>query len=150
MCRLQVIECDFSYAGCNEKVQRQDMEKHVEENTQKHLALVAAASMKTNREFEKKLQDQQDEFRGYLEQKERETAEQLKQIKAVEERLQQSVREKEEQIENMRKTLQKEHEKQIKALKEQIVQLEKQLKEKEQELEHLNMKLGMPPFHFTM
>ena len=33
MCSLQVIECDFSYAGCNEKLQRQDMEKHVEENT---------------------------------------------------------------------------------------------------------------------
>ena len=154
MCSLQVIECDFSYAGCNEKLQRQDMEKHVEENTQKHLALVAAASMKMNREFQ-----------AHLEQKD-------KQIKEVEERLQQSVREREEQIENMRKTLQKEHEKQIKALKEQIVQvkqdhekslevqsqqqveriekLEKQLKEKEQELEQLNMKLGMPPFHFTM
>jgi len=71
----------------------------------------------------------------------------------------------------MQKTLQKEHEKQIKALKEQIVQvkedheklevqsqqqaeriekLEKQLKEKEKELEQLNMKLGMPPFTFTM
>jgi len=40
----------------------------VEENTQKHLALVAAASMKMNRQFERKLQEQQDEFRGYLEQ----------------------------------------------------------------------------------
>jgi len=68
MCSLQVIECDFSYAGCNEKLQRQDMEKHVEENTQKHLALVAAASMKMIRKL-------QDEFRGY----QRETAEQLKQ-----------------------------------------------------------------------
>ena len=85
------------------------------------------------------------------------------------------VREREKQIENMQKTLQKEHEKQMKALKEQIIQvtqdheekikslevqsqqqaeriekIEKQLKEKEQELEQLNMKLGMPPFHFTM
>ena len=42
-------------------------------------------------EFEKKLQEQRDEFRGYLEQKEKETAEQLKLkdkvIKAVEEQL---------------------------------------------------------------
>ena len=67
MCSLQVIECDFSYAGCNEKLQRQDMEKHVEENTQKHLALMAAASMKMNQE----LQEQRDEFRGHLKQKER-------------------------------------------------------------------------------
>ena len=226
MCSLQVVDCDFSYAGCNEKLQRQHMEKHIEENTQKHLALTASATMTISRQFEEKLQAQQDEFRGYLEQKERETAEQLKQkdeqIKAVEERFQQSVREREEQIESMRKSLQKEqkegeqqlqqqleqktkhiqeslqekdnevhgelHEKQqqIEALKEQIVQvqqdheerikaveqrreeqikslevqsqqqverigkLEKQLKQKEQELEQLNMKLGMPPFHFTM
>jgi len=37
--------------------------QHIEENTQKHLALMAAASMKLSQEFEKKLQQQQrDEF----------------------------------------------------------------------------------------
>ena len=134
MCSLQVVDCDFSYAGCNEKLQRQDMEKHVEENTQKHLALMAAASMKMSRE----LQEQRDEFRGYLEQKERETAEQLKQkdeqVKAVEERLQQSVREREEQIESMRKSLQKEQ-------KEGEQQLQQQLKQKERQINHIQEKL---------
>jgi len=99
MCSLQVIECDFSYAGCSEKLQRQDMEKHVEENTQKHLALMAAVSMKMSQEFQKRLQEQQDD-------------------------LQQQV--------------------------ERIEKLEKQLKDKEQELEQLNMKLRIPPFHFTV
>ena len=78
-CPLQVVECDFSYAGCNKKLQRQDMEKHVEESTREHLALMAAASVRMGREFEKKLQEQRDEFRGYLKQKEKETAEQLEQ-----------------------------------------------------------------------
>ena len=78
MCSLQVVECDFSYTGCNKKLQRQDMEKHVEESTREHLALMAAASVRMSREFEKRLQEQRDEFRGYLEKKERETAEQLK------------------------------------------------------------------------
>ena len=32
VCRVQVVECDFSYAGCNKKLPRQDMEKHVEES----------------------------------------------------------------------------------------------------------------------
>ena len=68
-CPLQVVECDFSYAGCNKKLQRQDMEKHVEESTREHLALMAAASVRMNREFDKKLQEQRDEFQGYLEQK---------------------------------------------------------------------------------
>ena len=130
MCSLQVVDCDFSYAGCNEKLLREDMEKRIEENTQKHLALMAAASMKMNRE----LQEQRDEFRGYLEQKERETAEQLKQkdkqIKAVGKRLQQSVREKEEQIDSMRKSLQKEQ-------KEGEQQLQQQLEQKERQIKHV-------------
>ena len=138
MCSLQVVDCDFSYAGCNEKLQRQHMEKHIEENTQKHLALMASASMKMNREFEQKLQEQRDEFRGYLEQKERETAEQLKQkdeqTKAVEERFQQSVREREEQIESMRKSLQKEQ-------KEGEQQLQQQLKQKERQINHVQESL---------
>ena len=66
MCCLQVVDCDFSYAGCNEKLQRQDMEKHVEENTQNHLALMAAATMKLSREFEQKVQKQQEKFQEQL------------------------------------------------------------------------------------
>ena len=138
MCSLQVVDCDFSYAGCDEKLQRQHMEKHIEENTQKHLALMAAASMKMSREFEQKLQEQRDEFQGYLEQKERETAEQLKlkdeQVKAVEKRLQQSVREREEKIERMRKSLQKEQ-------KEGEQQLQQQLEQKERQINHIQESL---------
>ena len=140
MCSFQVVDCDFSYAGCNEKLLREDMEKHIEENTQKHLALMAAASMKMNREFEQKLQEQRDEFRGYLKQKERETAEQLKQkdsqIKAVEERFQQSVREREEQIESMRKSLQKEQKEGEQQLQQQLEQKERQIKHIQETLQH--------------
>jgi len=180
MCSLQFIECDFSYAGCNEKLQRQDMEKHVEENTQKHLALVAAASIKMKREF----QEQRDEFQGHLEQKDKHikvVEEQLqsfqKEQKEGEQQLQQQLEQKERQIKEEQEQKDQEKQQQIEALKEQIVQveqwreeqikslevqsqqqverirkLEKQLKEKEQELEQLNMKVqvGVPPFHFTM
>jgi len=34
------------------------MEKHIEDNIQKHLALMASASMKLSQEFEEKLQEQ--------------------------------------------------------------------------------------------
>ena len=217
MCSLQVVDCDFSYAGCNEKLQRQDMEKHVEENTQKHLALMAAASMKLSQEFEKKLQEQRDEFRGYLEQKIKHIQDSLQEqllgkeqqiealkeqivqvkkfheerIKVVEERrdnqiksleaqsqkqlerignLQGELHEKQQQIEALKeqilqgkqnhndqiKAVEQRREKQIKSLEAQLKQehevvksLEAQLKQ-EQEIEWLNMKLGMPPFTFTM
>jgi len=74
VCSLKVVECDFGYAGCTEKLQRQDMEEHIKDNMQKHLALMASVSMKLSQEFEKKLQEQRDEFQGYLEQKDRQIA----------------------------------------------------------------------------
>jgi len=45
------------------------MEKHIEDNIQKHLSLMASASMKLSQEFEEKLRERWDEFQGYLEQK---------------------------------------------------------------------------------
>ena len=140
MCSLQVVDCDFSYAGCNVELHRQDMEKHIEENTQKHLALMAAASMKMSRE----LQEQRDEFRGYLEQKERETAEQLKQKDEQIENIQASLQEQQRRFEEKDNKVQGElHEKQqqIEALKEQIVQVqqdhEERIKAVEQRREEL-------------
>ena len=57
---------------------------------------MAAASVRMSWEFEQKLRGQQDEFQGYLEKMEKETAEQLqlkdREIRAVEEKLEQSVR----------------------------------------------------------
>jgi len=74
------------------------MEKHVEENAQKHLALMAAVSMKMKQE----LQEQREEFRGYLEQKERETVDLHQQVKSLEVQSQHQV----EWIEKLAKKLQ--------------------------------------------
>ena len=71
VCRLQVVECDFSYAGCNKKLPRQDMEKHMEESKREHLTLMAAAMSRIGTEFECKLQEQRKEFQENLQQKQR-------------------------------------------------------------------------------
>jgi len=149
------------------------------------------------------LQEQREEFQGYLEQKERETADlhqqlQLKnsqidkslqeqqqtlqkEIERVSNEVQGELHEKQQQIEAQKiqivqakqdheETLEKQivqvkqnceerirvveqwREKQIKLLEvpsqQQVERIEKQLERKE--LQQLNMKLGMPPFHFTM
>ena len=41
-CPLEVIECEFDYAGCTEKVKRRKMQSHVESSVNAHLQLVAA------------------------------------------------------------------------------------------------------------
>ena len=38
-CSLQEVECDFSYAGCQVKLQRKDFASHMEENTQNHMRM---------------------------------------------------------------------------------------------------------------
>ena len=36
-CPLQLVECEFSQAGCHERIPRQDLSRHMEEGAQRHL-----------------------------------------------------------------------------------------------------------------
>ena len=40
-CPLQVVECDYSYAGCNEKITRKDLAMHKEVGKDDHLLLLS-------------------------------------------------------------------------------------------------------------
>ena len=104
-CPLQVVECDFSYAGCHKKLQRQDMEKHVEESTQEHLALMAAMMSRMTREFEQKLKEQRDEFQGYLKQK---LQEQRAELNAQSVEFQTKLEKKEQQTQKANQNLERE------------------------------------------
>ena len=73
-CPLEEVECNFSHAGCNTKLLRKDMERHMEENTQKHLVLMSASTLRISRE----LQEQQDKLHTRLKDKDKETAEKVK------------------------------------------------------------------------
>ena len=84
-CPLEEVECDFSHAGCNTKLPRQDMERHTEESTQKHLVLMSAKSVR----LEQRLQEQQETFQHKLQEQQQEAAEKLqKVVEGLEEKLQ--------------------------------------------------------------
>ena len=106
-CPLEVVECDFSHAGCNTKLPRQDLERHMEESTQQHLVLMSAKSLK----FEQRLQEQQDVFQQKLQ----ETAEML----------QKALEEKDEKIKAELQKKTQEHETQIRDLQQQVEVLQK-------------------------
>ncbi len=58
---VEIIKCEFSYAGCEEEFTRDKQQEHMELNTQKHLVLVAAATARINKEqrvINQKLQQQ--------------------------------------------------------------------------------------------
>ena len=46
-CPLEEVECDFVHAGCNVELVRKDLEKHMEESTQKHMAIMRAMTQRT-------------------------------------------------------------------------------------------------------
>ena len=74
VCLLQEVACGLSRAGCRERFLLQDEDRHMEDNTQRHLLLMAATSQRMGAEFEEKLQEQRAEtvrVKQALEEKER-------------------------------------------------------------------------------
>ncbi len=65
MCGQQKVQCEFSYAGCATEFLRDKQKEHMEQNTQEHLALIAA-TLKINQEQQQankqKLQEQKQAF----------------------------------------------------------------------------------------
>ena len=63
VCPLELIDCEFDYAGCEEKVQRQKMQSHFESWVEVHLQMVARhAKLQENRiERQQKLLSTQQE-----------------------------------------------------------------------------------------
>ena len=56
ICPLEPLDCPFKDAGCTDKIQRKDMEKHIESSTHHHLMMVFKSHqelMKANQELMK-------------------------------------------------------------------------------------------------
>ena len=131
-CPLEVVECDFSHAGCNTKLPRQDLERHMEESTQKHLVLMSAMCARIGREFEQKLDKQRDEFQRYMEQKERETVEKNEHVQHQLEQTAQQTREHQQREEQFEHKLQ-EKDTAIKAVEDQLKQTDKEVQREAEE-----------------
>ena len=54
-CPLELIDCEFDYAGCKEKVKRQKMQSHAESSVKAHLQLVAAHAKLQEKRTEKQI-----------------------------------------------------------------------------------------------
>ena len=66
------IQCEFSYAGCNVEFIRDHQKEHMEQNTQKHLALVAAATLRISQTCEQKLQEKDAQVKKALKEQQEE------------------------------------------------------------------------------
>lgn len=60
-CPLQMVECEFSFSGCDVKVPRKDVHKHMTESTNKHIMKAMVLNIRLTRDLQLKLEqkDQQ-------------------------------------------------------------------------------------------
>ena len=80
ICDKEELECCFSHAGCQERFLREDEERHMEENTKKHLSLMATATLKIFME----MREQEVKFQEDLQKKEEEIATIRKKLEEIE------------------------------------------------------------------
>ena len=94
ICIKEELECCFSHAGCQGRFLREDKERHMEENTKKHLSLIATAMLKISKEMEKfkevfqnKLEQQKIKFQEDLQGKEEELQKIREELKKTERKI---------------------------------------------------------------
>ena len=172
MCGQQKLQCEFSYAGCEAGFIRDQQKEHMEQNTQKHLALVAAATLRISQTFEQKLREQQREFDQKLEDKDSEIkvivnneASQLvneqrqqseAQIRDLQEKLQeqqQMMKMLEEQQELFEKKLEEQKEefyKQQRVFKEKLEEKDQQIKTLVEQQNRSHIEIRILPYYFTL
>ena len=59
ICPLESLDCPFKDVGCTDKIQRKDMEKHIENSTQCHLLMVFKSHQKLMKANQVLLKDNQ-------------------------------------------------------------------------------------------
>ena len=57
VCPLQLVECEFAYAGCDMKVLRGDLANHMTENVQHHLMSATLLNLRLTRELHQKMEE---------------------------------------------------------------------------------------------
>ena len=140
MCGLQKLQCEFSYAGCVDKFTRDHQKEHMEQNTQKHLALVAAATLRISQEQQQAFHLKFEEQRLSFEQdQEKKLHQKLKdkdsEIKAIMNKTSQLVNEQRQQSDAQIRDLQKKLQEQQQALEKKDIQIKKALEEQQKVFE---------------
>ena len=135
MCPLEEVECEFSLAGCKERFKREKEEEHMKENSQKHLTMMAAASLKMQNKLEEKERKFEEKLQEQLE-KERKFEEKLQEQKAqTQTLLQEQKAQTQTLLQEQKAQTQTLLQEQGELFKEKLQLQEKQFKEKSKELQ---------------
>ncbi len=104
LCCLEEVECEFSPSGCKVKLVREEMERHLADNLQRHVLMMNKAGQEKERKIE--------QLEARLEEKDRQVQELREekdiQVRELEEKTQKQLELKDEQISELQKEIEKE------------------------------------------
>ena len=83
VCPLQLVECEFANVGCEVKVPRRDLTRHMTENAQHHLMSATLLNLRLTRELHQKMEEKDQqiaELKQQLNEHEAKLTEQSKEI----------------------------------------------------------------------
>ena len=156
MCRLEEVQCVFGSAGCQANFIRENEDEHMDQNTQKHLALMPAATLRISQDFEQKLQEQQDMFEKKVKQQKEEHEQKQEQLGG---QLQELLTQIDKQSKEFQKRLDeqqmksqeltKEKDAQIKGLEQQQTRNKQLIEKQQQAISQLCRVVGIPPYDIT-
>ncbi len=134
-CSLEVVECDFSHAGCNVKFEREKMEKHLADNLQRHVLMMNKALQEKMEKKERKIEELEVKLEGsdrqiqeLREEKDRQFQEQ---IEMRDRQVQELREEKDRQFQELQKVTKEEQEETLA----KVIRVEEQLRGHIQEYE---------------
>ena len=106
-CSLQEVECDFSYAGCQVKLQRKDFACHMEESIQNHMRMTQGKFRGIEEKFRRDLQATENQI-AELQKVNKDQREQFgKEIAQLQERVKEVQDQKNRQIAEVQEALKK-------------------------------------------
>ena len=158
MCRLEEVQCVFGNEGCPTKFIRENEDEHMDHNTQKHLALIPAATLRISQDFERKLQEQQEVFEKKVKQQKEEHEQRMQQLGGqLQEQLTQidkQSREFQKRLDEQQMKFQeltKKRDAQIKGLEEQQIRNRQLIEHQQQAISQIcSGEVGIPPYDITL
>ena len=114
-CPLQLVECEFAQAGCQVRVPRRVLARHVEEEGQRHLLSMSLLNLSLTRELHQKMAEKDQQIAELQEQLQEQSSKLEKQIKYLQERT-------EKQLQTQLADLQQKQAKQTTQLQDQLQQ----------------------------
>ncbi len=126
-CPLQEIDCEFSYAGCNASLSREQIARHMDENTPRHLLLVSRTLQNKEAEM-KQMQEIFAAEQGWMQK-------QLERSRAATECLEVAVGQLKVEI-HLKDV-------ELKSVKEKAAKLEEHLRRNERKIKHIEKKFGV-------